>query len=58
MYAFHFEMHKTADFLSNLLVYWELVTEDYQGKPVKISSWFAVSYTGHLEISTQHNTIL
>ena len=30
-----FEIHKTADFHSNLLVSWELVTEGYQGKPVK-----------------------
>ena len=29
MYAFHFEMDKTADFHSNLLVSWELVTEGY-----------------------------
>ena len=28
-------MHKTADFHSNLLVSWELVTEGYQGRPVK-----------------------
>ena len=32
---FYFEMHKTADFHSNLLVPWELVTEGYQGRPVK-----------------------
>ena len=29
------EMHKTADFYSNLLISWELVTEGYQGRPVK-----------------------
>ena len=29
------EMYKTADFQSNLLVPWELVTEGYQGRPVK-----------------------
>ena len=28
-------MHKTADFHSNLFVSWELVTEGYQGRPVK-----------------------
>ena len=27
-------MHKTADFHSNLLVAWELVTGGYQGRPV------------------------
>ena len=37
-------MHKTADFLKNLLISWELVTEGYQGRPVK--------YTKQL-ISTQ-----
>ena len=26
-------MHKTADFHSNLLISWELVTEGYQGRP-------------------------
>ena len=30
-----FEMHKTADLHSKLLVSWELVTEGYQGRPVK-----------------------
>ena len=34
-HAFRFEMHQTADFHSNLLVSWELVTEGYQGRPVK-----------------------
>ena len=29
------ELYKTADVHSNLLVSWELVTEGYQGKPVK-----------------------
>ena len=33
--TFHFEMNKTADFHSNLFVSWELVTEDYQDRPVK-----------------------
>ena len=27
MYTFHFKMHKTANFHSNLLVSWELITE-------------------------------
>ena len=31
----YFEMHKTADFHSNLLVTWELITEGYQGRPMK-----------------------
>ena len=35
MGAFHFEMDKNADFNSNLLVSWELVTEGYQGRPMK-----------------------
>ena len=35
MDAFQLEMHKTADFHSNLLVSWELVTEGYQGRPVE-----------------------
>ena len=40
MHAFHFEMcafemHKTADFHSNLPVSWELMTKGYQGRPVK-----------------------
>ena len=35
MRAFHFEMHKTADFHSNLLVPWGFVTEGYQGRPMK-----------------------
>ena len=30
MHAFHFEIHKTADFHANLLLSWELVTEGYQ----------------------------
>ena len=29
------KMHETADFHSNLLVSWELVTGGYQGRPVK-----------------------
>ena len=29
------EMHKIAVFHSNLLVSWELLTEGYQGRPVK-----------------------
>ena len=33
MHAFHIEMHKTADFHSKLLVYLELLTEGYQGRP-------------------------
>ena len=33
--TFHFEIHKTADFHSNLLVAWKLVTEGYQGRPMK-----------------------
>ena len=33
--AFHFEMYKTVDFHSNLLVSWELMTEGYQGRPMK-----------------------
>ena len=28
-------MHKTADFHSNLLVSWDMLTEGYQGRPVK-----------------------
>ena len=34
MHAFHFEMHKTADFHLKLLVSWELVTEGHQGRPL------------------------
>ena len=34
-HTFNFEMHKTADFHSNLLVSWELVTEGYQRRPMK-----------------------
>ena len=30
MRTFHFEMHKTTDFHSNLLVSWELVIEGHQ----------------------------
>ena len=37
MCAFYFEMLKTADFRSNMLVSWELVTEDFQGRPVKFA---------------------
>ena len=33
--AYMREMHKTVDFHSNLLVSWELVTEGYQGRPMK-----------------------
>ena len=33
--VFHFKMHKTAYFHSNLLVSWELVTEGYQWRPLK-----------------------
>ena len=35
IHGFHFEMHKTADFHSNLLASWELVTESYQWRPLK-----------------------
>ena len=35
MHAFHFEVHKTAEFQSNLLASWELMTEAYQGRPMK-----------------------
>ena len=35
MHTFHSERNKTADFHSNLLVSWELLTEGYQGRPVK-----------------------
>ena len=35
MHAIYFEMYKTADFYSNLLVSWKLVTEGYQGRPIK-----------------------
>ena len=35
MHAFHLEMHKQADFHSNRLVSWDLVTEGYQGRPMK-----------------------
>ena len=35
MRTFYFEMHKVTYFYSNLLVSWELVTEGYQGRPVK-----------------------
>ena len=34
MHSFHFEMHRTGDFHSNLLVSWELVTEGYEGRPM------------------------
>ena len=34
MRKFHFEMYKTAEFHSNLLVSWELVTESYQERPM------------------------
>ena len=33
---FTLKMHKTADFHSNLLVSWELVTEGYQGRPITL----------------------
>ena len=32
---FHFEIQKTADFHSNLLVSWKLVTGGHQGRPMK-----------------------
>ena len=35
MCSFHCEMHKTADFHSNLLVFWELVTESFQDRLMK-----------------------
>ena len=35
MHAFHFQMRKTSDFHSNVLVCWELVTEYYPGRPLK-----------------------
>ena len=35
LHAFHFEMYKTVDTHSNLLVSWELMAEGYQGRPVK-----------------------
>ena len=35
MCAIDFEMHKTTDFRSDLLVFWELVTKGYQGRPMK-----------------------
>ena len=35
MHKFHFDMRKTADFGSNLLISWELVTGGYRGRPVK-----------------------
>ena len=35
IHTFQLEMYKTVDFHSNLLVSWELVTEGYQGRPVK-----------------------
>ena len=50
MAAFHFEMHKTADFHSILLVSWELVTEGYQERPVKY-----VHFT-HFKLKCAHFT--
>ena len=35
MKCVHIKIHKTNDFHSNLLVSWELVTEGYQGRPMK-----------------------
>ena len=35
MCAFQREMHKTANFHSNMLVSWELEPEGYQRRPVK-----------------------
>ena len=40
---FYFEMHKTADFHFNLLVSWELVPEDYQGRPMKCAHFNEIS---------------
>ena len=33
--AFHFGVHKISDFLSKLFVSRELMTESYQGRPMK-----------------------
>ena len=35
IHAFHLEMNKTAHYHSNLFLSWELVTEGYQGRPMK-----------------------
>ena len=58
-------MHKTADFHSNLLVSWELVTGGYQGRPVKcvhlerplpgmVILWFPHSLQYHHKVMFQH----
>ena len=36
---FYFQLHKAADFHSNLLVSWELVTEGYQGRLMKCAKF-------------------
>ena len=45
----NFKMHKTIDFHSNVLVCWELMTEGYQGRPVKCA---------HFERPTRHSISL
>ena len=40
--VFHFAMHKTADFHSNVSVSWELVTEGYQERPMKCTQFHQV----------------
>ena len=38
---FYFEMHKTTDFHSNLLISWELMTEGCQGIPMRCAHTLA-----------------
>ena len=43
-HVFQLEMHKTADFHSNLLVSWELMTGGYLGRPMKCISGISMKW--------------